>query len=71
MNAQQLRELADIIENAHYTQEIEMPKNGDMTQGMANFVQMAINEIEAGNIREALLKLVDLKSDIGSAYVCK
>lgn len=69
MTAKQLKDLAEILESANYSQDVTKPKN--KTDGLANFVQMAINEIEAGNIREALLKLVDLKNDIGSAYVCK
>lgn len=46
----------------YYTQNIEMPN--DLQQGLANFVQMIINDIESGDEREALLKAVDLHNDI-------
>ena len=69
MNPKQLKELSEILESKYYTDELKMPKT--KTEGLANFVQMAINAIEEGDIREALIKLVDLKNDIGSAYVCK
>lgn len=52
----------------YYTRKIEMPKT--KTDGLRNFVQMIVNEIEAGNHNEALLKAVDLLNDVGSAYVC-
>jgi hypothetical protein len=45
-----------------YSQQI-VPSNSDKG-GLLNFIQMIINEIEAGNTREALLKAVDLKDDI-------
>jgi hypothetical protein len=45
-----------------YYQEIKEPRN--MQEGLANFVQMIINELEAGNHREALLKAVDLLNDL-------
>jgi hypothetical protein len=48
----------------YYTREITMPK--DKQEGLANFVQMIINELEADNTREALLKAVDLHGDIVS-----
>lgn len=47
-----------------YSRPIEMPAT--KRDGLANFVQMIINEIEAGNAREALLKAVDLHQDIRS-----
>lgn len=42
----------------HYSREIEMPKT--RLDGLCNFVQMIINQAEAGNTREALLTAVDL-----------
>lgn len=45
-----------------YSMELEMPKNAQ--EGITNFVQMIINQIEAGNTQEALLKAVDLKNDL-------
>ncbi len=47
-----------------YSQEICKPKNAQ--EGIVNFVQMIINDIEAGETREALLKAVDLKGDLAS-----
>lgn len=47
-----------------YTRPIEMPAT--KRDGLLNFVQMIVNEIEAGNAREALLKAVDLHQDISS-----
>jgi hypothetical protein len=44
------------------------PKN--KTEGLRNFVAMAINKLQAGDVSEAELVLVDLLNDIGSAYVC-
>lgn len=64
-----INELCEIVKNKTYTSELSQPK--DLNDGLSNFIQMAINDIEKGKIREALLKLVDLKNDIGSAYNCK
>lgn len=47
-----------------YSQEICMPKNAQ--EGIMNFVQMIINDLEAGETRDALLKAVDLKNDLAS-----
>jgi len=47
-----------------YALNIEMPKN--MQEGLANFIQMIINDLEAGDAREALLKAVDLRQDVYS-----
>jgi hypothetical protein len=41
---------------------ITMPKTKQ--QGLANFVQMIINDLESKNYREALLKAVDLWNDV-------
>lgn len=41
-----------------YSREIKMPVT--RKQGLCNFVQMIINQIESGNSREALLTAVDL-----------
>lgn len=48
----------------HYTAEINPPRS--TLEGLANYVQMIINEIEAGNTREALMKAVDLRQDLDS-----
>lgn len=45
-----------------YSRKIEMPRT--KRDGLANFVQMIINQIEAGDAQEALLKAVDLHQDI-------
>ncbi len=45
-------------------------KLNDRTQGLKNFVQRALDQIQAGNVGEAELTLVDLINDIGGAYVC-
>jgi hypothetical protein len=47
-----------------YAREITMPNSKQ--EGLANFVQMIINDLEAGDVREALLKAVDLRGDIES-----
>ena len=52
------------IMNKHYTKEITTPK--DLKDGLKNFVQMIINEIENDNPREALLKAVGLLDDLES-----
>ena len=46
----------------YYSSAITTPKTKQ--EGLINFVQMIINEIEAGNHREALLKAVDLRNDL-------
>jgi hypothetical protein len=46
----------------HYTRKIEVPAN--KRDGLANFVQIIINQIEAGDIENALLSAVDLHEDI-------
>lgn len=48
----------------HYSREIEMPET--RRDGLAKFVQMVINRIEAGDHREALLTAVDLLEDINT-----
>jgi hypothetical protein len=40
------------------------------TQGLKNFAQMALNQLEAGNVQEAKYTLMGLIDDIGGAYVC-
>ncbi len=47
-----------------YSAKISKPNNAQ--EGVTNFVQMIINELEAGNTREALLKAVDLRADLMS-----
>lgn len=42
----------------YYTREVTMPKT--LHEGLMNSVQMIINDIEAGNPQEGLLKAVDL-----------
>jgi hypothetical protein len=44
------------------------PKN--KTEGLKNFVAMALNKLQAKDYGEAELMLVDLLNDIGGAYVC-
>lgn len=46
----------------YYTKKIEMPAT--KRDGLANFVQIIINNIEAGDARNALLAAVDLHQDI-------
>lgn len=41
------------------------------TEGLRNFVEMALNKVREGNMAEAENLLVDLWNDIGGAYVCK
>ena len=48
--------------SSYYSQEIQMPSN--MQEGLQNFVQMIINDMESGMTRESLLKAVDLKQDL-------
>lgn len=48
--------------STYYTRKIEMPAT--KREGLANFVQIIINRIEAGDVREALLAAVDLRQDI-------
>jgi len=48
----------------YYSEDIKTPKGKQ--EGLANFVQMIINDLEAGDAGEALLKAVDLKNDITS-----
>ena len=45
-----------------YSQSLEMPENAQ--EGITNFVQMIINQIEAGNPQEALMLAVDLRNDL-------
>jgi hypothetical protein len=40
------------------------------TEGLRNFVQMALNKVKAGDMAGAELLLIDLWNDIGSSYVC-
>lgn len=46
----------------YYSRKIEMPAT--KRDGLANFVQMIVNKLEAGEHREALLTAVDLHEDI-------
>lgn len=51
----------------YYTRPIEMPTT--RKEGLANFVQLIINRLEAGDAREALLTAVDLRNDLeGTVY---
>jgi hypothetical protein len=49
---------------------IPYPEPKNKTEGLANFVALAINKLQAGDVAEAELLLVDLLNDIGGAYVC-
>ena len=51
-----------VARKPYYTNVIKMPVN--MRGGLSNFLQMIINNIEAGNVEEALLKAVDLQHDV-------
>lgn len=46
----------------YYTREISMPEN--KAEGLQNFVQIIINQIERGEHREALLSAVGLLDDL-------
>ena len=46
----------------HYSRKIEMPKNRH--EGLCNFVQQIINQIEAGKPDQALYTAVDLLDDL-------
>jgi hypothetical protein len=48
----------------HYSLPITKPNT--TREGLWNVVQMIINDIERGDAREALLRAVDLRSDISS-----
>jgi hypothetical protein len=57
------REIAEQYRiSQHYTRPISEPKTKQ--DGLANALQMAINQIEAGNASEALLQLVNLLDDV-------
>ena len=47
---------------SYYIPVTEKPETKQ--QGLINFVQMAINDLETYRNREALLKLVDLRDDL-------
>ena len=47
---------------------ITRPAN--MTEGLKNFVALALNALERGQPEAAQLVLQDLWNDIGCAYVC-
>ncbi len=49
----------------YYSREIKPPKNKQ--EGLANFVQLIINQLERGETNEALLTAVDLWNDVTSA----
>jgi uncharacterized protein YjiS (DUF1127 family) len=48
----------------YYEAPVSRPRS--MRRGLMNAVQMAINQLERGDPREALLQLVDLLDDLGS-----
>jgi hypothetical protein len=50
--------------HGYYYAEITMPKT--KREGLQNFVQLIINQIEQGEHREALLTAVDLLNDLKS-----
>ena len=47
---------------------IETPNN--LTEGLQNFVAMAHNALERGEVESAKRMLQDLWNDIGCTYVC-
>lgn len=52
-----------------YSAEVKKPSN--KKEGLMNFVQMIINDAEAGDAREAMYKAVDLLNDLRSGiYDC-
>jgi|SRR6185503_13288595 len=53
-----------VEENRYYSRQIKMPAN--KKEGLENFVQLIINQIEAGESNEALLTAVDLLNDLWS-----
>lgn len=61
--------LTKMREGGYYSAPISQPKSKE--EGLKNFVQMIINDLEKGNHKEALLKAVDLLNDIGSVYKIK
>ena len=40
------------------------------TEGLRNFVQMALDKVRAGDMAGAEMTLIDLWNDVGGAYVC-
>ena len=48
-----------------YAREVKMPRTSH--EGFSNFVQLIINQLEAGNTREGLLQAVDLLDCIESS----
>lgn len=66
-NEEMQEKLAKIMEakdmpDKYYSRPIEKPKTAQ--QGIMNFVQMIINNLEAGETRAALLQAVDLLEDL-------
>ncbi len=53
------------MNDKYYSQTVEMPRTN--RQGLANAVQIIINQLEDGNDREALMQAVDLLDDIKSS----
>ncbi len=49
-------------EPGYYSREIKMPAT--KKDGLMNFIQMVINQLEAGNPNEALYIAVDLLNDV-------
>jgi hypothetical protein len=50
--------------STYYSRAIAMPTT--TRDGLANAIQQIINELEAGNAREALLQAVDVLDDVRS-----
>lgn len=48
--------------SSYYSRELTEPK--DMAEGLQNFVQMIVNQIEAGEHHSALMLAVDLLDDL-------
>ena len=45
-------------------------KMNERTIGLRNFIERALEQVRAVDMKEAELTLVDLWNDIGCAYVC-
>ena len=57
----------DLKPTDYHARKITKPANAQ--EGIVNFVQMIINQLEAGDTREALLTAIDLRQDLaGQTY---
>jgi hypothetical protein len=56
--------MTDTNNAAYYSKPLKTPTTEQ--EGLANAIQMAINNLEAGNSNEALMVLVNLLDDVSS-----